>query len=200
MKKLITLITLISLISLISPMPSFAATDSAILNAVKDKVAAEIADIKLAVAKKAYVGNVTAKSEIGFSLGTRTVVVTPEATIKNGSTELTLKDIKVGDFVIAMGDVDSAGNLTGKRILIVTKSPEDKRKAMVFTVSKTGTNSLIVENLKKEAWTVKISSDTGYTAKTKLVNIESGDKIVVIGSLASTPSTFNALKIHKLTK
>jgi len=181
-------------------MASHAATDSAILNAVKDKVAAEIADIKLAVAKKAYVGSVTAKSEVGFSLETRNVVVSPEATIKNGSTELTLKDIKVGDFVIAMGDVDSAGNLTGKRILIVTQSPEDKRKAMVFTVVKSGTASLSVETLKKEAWTVKISSDTGFVAKIKLANIEAGDKIVVIGTLASTPSTFNALKIHKLTK
>ncbi len=194
------LITLITLITLISPIASLAATDSAILNAVKDKVAAEIADIKLAVAKKAYVGNVTAKSEVGFSLGLRNVTVTPEATIKNGSTELTLKDIKVGDFLIAMGDVDSAGNLTGKRILIVTKPVEDKRKAMIFTVTKAGTTSLSVENLKKEAWVIKISSDTGYTLKTKLVNIEAGDKIVVIGSLASTPSTFNALKIHKLTK
>jgi len=194
------LIYLIILINLILPMASHAATDSAILNAVKDKVAAEIADIKLAVAKKAYVGSVTAKSEVGFSLETRNVVVSPEATIKNGSTELTLKDIKVGDFVIAMGDVDSAGNLTGKRILIVTQSPEDKRKAMVFTVVKSGTASLSVETLKKEAWTVKISSDTGFVAKIKLANIEAGDKIVVIGTLASTPSTFNALKIHKLTK
>ncbi len=196
------LITLITLISLIAPTSSLAqsATGSAIRDAVKDRVAAEVADIKLAVAKKAYVGTVTAKSEVGFSLESRNVVVTPEATIKNGSAEITLKDIKVGDFLIAMGDVDSAGNLTGKRILIVTKSAEDKRRSMVFIVTKTGTNSLVVENLKKESWTVRISSDTSYSAKIKLATIEAGDKIVVIGTLASTPSTFNALKIHKLTK
>lgn len=180
-------------------------TPSAIRDAVKDQVAAEVANIAKTKVKRAYVGTITSKTEAGFVMTNhknevRNITTTAEAVIKNGAKDLTLKDLKVGDFVIAMGEADSKNNLLAKRILIVTKSPEDKRKTLVFTVTKTSASSLTVENLKKETWTLKITSDTLFTGKTKLSDIALGDKIAVVGSLASTTSTFNALRIHKLTK
>lgn len=180
-------------------------TPSAIRDAVKEQVAAEVANIAKTKIRRAYVGSVASKTEAGFVLTnhkneSRNITTTAEAVIKSGAKDLTLKDLKVGDFVIAMGDADAKNNLLAKRILVVTKSAEDKRKTMIFTVTKSTATTLSVENLKKEAWTVKITSDTSFTGKTKVANLVASDKIAVVGSLASTASTFNALKIHKLTK
>lgn len=180
-------------------------TPSAIRDAVKEQVAVEVANIAKTKVRRAYVGTITSKTEAGFVMTnhkseSRNITTTAEAVIKYGAKDLTLKDLKVGDFVIAMGDADSQNNLLAKRILVVAKSPEDKRKTMIFTVTKATATTLTVENLKKETWTVKITSDTSFTGKTKVADIVAGDKIAVVGSLASTASTFNALKIHKLTK
>lgn len=180
-------------------------TPSAIRDAVKEQVAAEVASIANTKVKRAYVGTITSKTEAGFVMTnhkneTRNITTTAEAVIKNGAKDLTFKDLKIGDFVIAMGDADAKNNLLAKRILVVTKSPEDKRKTMIFTVTKATPTTLSVENLKKEAWTVKVTSDTSFTGKTKVADLVAGDKIAVVGSLASSASTFNALKIHKLTK
>ncbi len=182
-----------------------ATPSSEILDAVKAKVAAEVATIKSSINKRAYVGTIGTKTETGFDLSnlkkeTRNVVVTAETTIKKGATELTLKDLKSGDFVIAMGDADAKNNMTAKRILVIDRGAEDKRKTIIFTVTKTGTTSLGVENLKKETWSVRLSTDTRYSIKTKLADLAVGDKIAVIGTTASIPSTFNALRIHKLSK
>lgn len=182
-----------------------AATGSAIRDAVKEKVAAEVAVIKSSVLKRAYVGTIGTKTETGFDLinikkETRNIVVTAETTIKKGAAELTFKDLKSGDFVIAMGDADAKNTMTAKRVLVIDRGAEDKRKTMIFTITKAGTTSLGVENLKKEAWSVRLSTDTQYTSKTKLANLAVGDKIAVIGTAASIPSTFNALRIHELTK
>jgi len=182
-----------------------ATPSSEILDAVKAKVAAEVATIKNTINKRAYVGAIGTKTETGFDLTnlkkeTRNIVVTAETTIKKGAVELTLKDLKSSDFVIAMGDADAKNIMTAKRILVIDRGAEDKRKTMIFTITKTGTASLGVETPKKEAWSVRLSSDTQYTTKTKLANLAVGDKIAVIGTTASIPSTFNALRIHKLSK
>jgi hypothetical protein len=190
----------------IAPIAAAEATPSSeIRDAVKAKVAAEVATIKNTILKRAYVGAIGTKTETGFDLTnlkkeTRNVVVTAETTIKKGSTELTFKDLKSGDFVIAMGDADAKSTMTAKRILVIDRGVEDKRKTMIFTITKTGTTSLGVENLKKETWSVRLSTDTQYTSKTKLASLAVGDKIAVIGTTASIPSTFNALRIHELTK
>ena len=110
-----------------------ATPSSEILDAVKAKVAAEVATIKSSINKRAYVGTIGTKTETGFDLSnlkkeTRNVVVTAETTIKKGATELTLKDLKSGDFVIAMGDADAKNNMTAKRILVIDRGAEDKKK------------------------------------------------------------------------
>lgn len=181
------------------------ATESPILNAVQKSVAETVENIRKTATKKAYVGTISSKTETGFDMsnlkkGTRSVTVTAETTIKKGAAELTFKDLKSSDFVIVMGDADSRNIMTAKRILVIDRGAEDKRKTMIFTITKAGTTSLGVENLKKEAWSVRLSTDTQYTAKTKLANLDVGDKIAVIGTAASIPSTFNALRIHEISK
>lgn len=204
MKKILIVFTLLLFYSPALVLAQ-TATGSAIRNAVQEKVVAELANIKKTLTKKGFVGNVTAKTASGFTLTNlknqpRNVTVPGDAVLRSANKDITLADIKVNDFVIAMGDADTNNDMTAKRVLVTTKSEEDKRRSFIFVITKTSTSSLAVENLKKETQSVRISSDTNYTTKTKLADLKVGDKIAVIGTLASTPSTINALKIHKLTK
>lgn len=161
-----------------------AATDSAIRQAVKDQVAA----IKTAVAKKAYVGPISAKSEASITITnlanqTRTAVVAGDATIKLiGGKEGTFADLKISDFVIAMGDVDSQGTLAVKRLLVIAKPAPDKRLVLSGRVTDTATATLTLENAAKETWTVKIVSDTKYAKKAKFADLKVGDRVAVVGT------------------
>ncbi len=159
--------------SLLAQAPT--ATDSAIRQAVKDQVAA----IKTAVAKRAYVGPISAKSEASITITNmanlaRTAVVAGDATIKLiGGKEGTFADLKVGDFVIAMGDVDSQGTLAAKRLLVIAKPTPDKRQILSGRVTDTTTASFTLETTKKETWTVK-------SAKVK--DLKVGGRVAVVGT------------------
>lgn len=154
------------------------ATDSAIRQAVKDQVAA----IKTAVAKKAYVGPISAKSEASITITnlsnqTRTAVIAGDATIKLvGGKEGTFADLKVGDFVIAMGDVDSQGTLAAKRLLVIAKPAPDKRVVVSGRVTDTATSSFTLETSKKETWTIKYS---------KVKDLKVGTHVVAVGTSAT---------------
>ncbi len=164
-----------------------AASDSAIRQAVKDQVAA----IKTAVAKKAFVGPISAKSEASVTITnlanqTRTAVVAGDATIKLvGGKEGTFADLKVGNFVIAMGDVDSQGTLAVKRLLVIAKPVADKRLVLSGRVTDTSTATVTIENTAKETWIVKIVSDTKYAKKAKFADLNVGDRIAVVGTSAT---------------
>ena len=171
------------------------ATDGAknIRDAVKDKVAEELANIKKAVAKRSFVGTVTDKATLSFTLTNvkdqaRTVNVNTETTIKlPGSKDGALEDIKKNDFVIAMGDVDSQNVMTAKRVLVISKPAVDKRKVLFGTVTETGVGKFTLENVKKETWTIKFTSDT---KKPKTVSKD--DKVIVVGTTSSTENTLTA--------
>ena len=206
MKKLVSLITLIFLIS---PISTFAqsATDSAVRQAVKDKVEA----IKTSVAKRAFVGTISAKSDATITITNlknqpRTAVVTGNTTIKlTGGKEGTFADLKVSDFVISMGDVDSQNTLTAKRLLVITKPGADKRQAIFGRVTDTSASSLTIETLKKDTLTIKTTSSTTLTAKidgkitkVKLSDIKVGDHVVVVGTSGTTAATTTANTIHAI--
>lgn len=206
MKKLVFLITLIFLIS---PISTFAqsATDSAVRQAVKDKVEA----IKTSVAKRAFVGTISAKSDATITITNlknqpRTAVVTGNTTIKlTGGKEGTFADLKVGDFVISMGDVDSQNTLTAKRLLVITKPGADKRQAIFGRVTDTSASSLTIETLKKDTLTIKTTSSTtitskidGKVTKAKLSDIKVGDHVVTVGTPGTTTTAFTAKIIHAI--
>lgn len=190
------ILTLLLTASLLAQTPS--STTSAIREAVKEQVAA----IKTAVAKKAFVGTISAKADATVTVTnlknqSKTAVVTGDTVIRlTGGKDGTFADLKVGDFVIAMGEVDSQGTLTTRRLLVITKPGADKRRALTGRVTDTSSSSLTIETLKKEIITIKVTSDTTITNKNKLSDIKVGSRVVVVGLPTLAESTFTAKLLH----
>lgn len=197
----IGLITLFGLISVQTLHAQTASPSGTILDSVKQKVEAELADIKKGVAKKAFIGTVTTKDSNMLTITTltnqtRSAAVSTDTVIKlTGNKDGTIADIKVNDFGIFMGDVDSQNAMTVKRVLILPTPPTDKRAVVFGTVTKSQPNTLTIETQKKEIWTVKVSSSTKYTKNTKYADVEVGDKILVTGVAATTTLTASNLHI-----
>ncbi|KKT77136.1 MAG: hypothetical protein UW73_C0027G0008 [Microgenomates group bacterium GW2011_GWB1_44_8] len=190
------ILTLLLTASLLAQTPS--STGSAIRDAVKEQVAA----IKTAVAKRAFVGTISAKADATITVTnlkneSKTAVITGDTVIRlTGGKDGTFADLKVGDFVIAMGDVDSQGTLTTKRLLVIAKPTADKRRALTGRVTDTSSSSLTIETLKKEIITIKVTSDTTITNKNKLSETKVGSRIVAVGLPTLAESTFTAKLLH----
>jgi hypothetical protein len=170
---------------------------SPLRDSVKQKVAEQLAEIKKSQTKKAFLGTITTKAEASLALSTvfketRTVLVSTDTLIKlKSGKDGTLGDLKVGDFVLVMGDADGQNTLTAKRLLIVPAPLEEKRISVFGTVSKKSASSVTLTNLAKEELTLKINSSTKYTESKKLSDIKEGQKITAI-SLSGT-----ALFVHQ---
>ncbi len=165
---------------LIAQTPS--SSPSAIRDAVKEKVAQELNQIKNAVTKKAYVGSIATKTDTGITIANlknqpRTINVSADATIRLvAGKEGTLADLKVGDFLIAMGDADGAGVLTAKRILVITKPvDEDTRKIITGTVTKSSSTSITIDTT-----AYKVTSATKFTGKNDITDIIKDSKVVLV--------------------
>ena len=175
------------------------ATDSAVRQAVKNKVEA----IKTSVAKRAFTGTISAKSDATITITNlknqpRTAVITGDTTIKlTSGKEGTFADLKVGDFVISMGDVDSENTLTTKRLLVITKPGADKRQAIFGRITDTSASSLTLETLKKNTLSIKTTSTTKFT-KGKLSDIKVGDHIVIVSTPGTTATAFTAKVVHAI--
>lgn len=185
-------------------------TSSDIRDAVQKKVQEELANIKQAVAKRGFVGVITAKSETGITLTnlkkqSRTAMVSADATVRlDGGKDGTLTDLKVDDFVLAMGDVDSENKMTVKRLLVLKAPTTETRKIISGSITKVSTTAITVENNKKEAWTIKTSSttavssvDEGKIVKGKLTDLEVGNKVVVLGATATGQNTLTGMIVHQ---
>lgn len=199
-KKLILLAA--SSLFIAGPVFAQSPTSADIRNAVQQQVQQELSNIKQAVAKKGFVGNITAKTDASLTLTnlknqSRSVVVTGDTTIKllSGS-EGTIADLKTNDFVLVMGNVDSQNKMTASRLLVIKQPDADKRDTRSGAVSKPTTSGFTLADL-----TVKVSSTTSITtttdgkiAKAKLADIKDGAKVVVVGSVTTT--TLTATDVH----
>ena len=192
---------------LLSLLLTLATPSGTIRDTVKTKVDEQIAEIKKALTKKAFLGSISAKTDatltiITFKNLTRTITVPPETIIKlTGGKEGTLKDLKVADYILVMGDADTQNNLTAKRLLVIGKPPEDKRQVISGTVTAFTSKTLTITNSKNEKWTLSISSATKYTpAKTTFKEIDPGYKIIAVGTPASTANTLTTTRIHVVSK
>lgn len=182
----------------LTPTPTPSLRDS-----VKDKVAAELSQIKQGVGKKGFIGSITAKSDATLTVTnlkneTRTVMVTTDTVIKlANSKDGTLTDIKTNDFVIAMGDVDSQNTMTAKRMLIVATPPTDKRISFQGAVTKSTSTSFTVKTSKGTTMDIKVSAGTKYNEKYKLSDLAENSNVVVIALTGGTSSapTYTALKV-----
>jgi hypothetical protein len=170
-----------------SPSPSPSPTT------IRDAVKAEVQEVINKTSKKAYVGTVTEKKDLNLTITNlrnqnRSAFIVTDATIKlSGGKDGTVADIKVGDFVIAMGDADGKGVLTIKRLLVIAKPNPDARQTKFVTVDKATTTAVTVGDT-----TYRITSTTKFTGKTTAADIKAGDKLIVI--FTGT----NLLLIHKL--
>ena len=183
---------------IVAPISAQTATPGSIRDAVQKKVAEELNAIKNEVKKRAYLGTISAKSDATITITTlrnttRTATVTPDTTIKlAGGADGTSADIKTGLFVLAMGDADGTGTLTAKRILVISKPAEDKRRAVFGSVTKVTSTTITLKD-----WTIKLSSTTKYTGKTKLSDIKVGSKVIIVGTVTSDKN-LTAKLVHLL--
>lgn len=180
-----------------------ASPSSTIRNAIQDKVNQELAQIKQNVAKKGFVGSITTKSDATISITNlknqiRTATVTTDSTIKlTGGKDGTPADLKVGDFVLAMGDVDSENKMTVKRLLVITEPADDTRRVLSGAVGTTTSSNFQLTTSSGATATVKISSATKYNDGFKATSLKTGTKLVVITKndsalkifILSTPAT-----------
>lgn len=170
---------------------------------VKQKVAAELAQIKKAVAKKGFVGSVSSKTDATVTMTTlmnqtRNLVVTTDTTIKlSGGKDGTITDIKVGDYILAMGDVDSDNKMNVKRLLVIPQPPAEKRNTTFGTITKSTSSSITITNLKNEAYDIKVTAGTKFNDKFKLTDVKEGSKVIIIESTttAAGKTTHTALNI-----
>lgn len=202
---MLTLIINLLSINLVKAQTSTPA--GSIRDTVKTKVAEEIAEIKKALTKKAFLGSISAKTDatltlVTFKNLTRIITVPPETTIKLiGGKEGTLKDLKVGDYILVMGDADTQNNLAAKRLLVIGKPPEDKRQVIFGTVTAFTSKTLTVVNSKNEKWILTVSSATKYTpAKTTFKEIDPGYKIIAVGTPAAGTNTLSVTQVHVVSK
>ena len=91
-----------------------------------------------------------------------------------------------------MGDADGTGTLTAKRILVIAKPAEDKRRAIFGVVTKVTSSTITLKD-----WTVKLSSTTKYTGKTKASDIKVGAKLIIVGTVTSDKN-LTAKLVHLL--
>ena len=160
---------------------------SQLRDSVKQKVAEELAQIKQAVSKKAFLGTISSKNAATFNIANylnqnRSAIVSTDTVIKlkNGS-DGTPADLKTGDYILIMGDVDSTGNMTAKRLLVIAPPAVDKRASYWGKVTATG-STVTIDKL-----TAKLVSDTyisttnaGKTVKLKTSDIKVGNTVVMI--------------------
>ncbi|MGB9706836.1 MAG: DUF5666 domain-containing protein [Microgenomates group bacterium] len=167
-----------------------------IREAVKEKVRERLEEVKRGV-PRAYVGEITQIGEDNFTLEARRqtvqVKVTSETKIIGKEKQtLELKDLKVGDFSIAMGYPGENGTLEAKRIVVVSKPSPSIREVAFGRVTDISSEEKIL-TLKNErkglTYTVVVTEKTIITKKVdtkiekvKFSSIEIGDRVVAIGT------------------
>lgn len=206
-KKIVTTSTLLLLYSYTlasAQSPTVTEPGTTLREAVKEAVKEQVDSIKQAVAKRSFVGTISKISDLNLTLTTltgdsRSITMVTDTTVKLISgKEGTLKDIKEGSFVIAMGNIDSAGVLTSKRIVIIAKGLADTRVALYGKATKTAASQLTIETPDKTTLTLKILSDTKFSTKSKVTaakDIKEGFTIVAIAKPGTTKTTFNLTRL-----
>jgi hypothetical protein len=159
------------------------ATDSAstIRDSVKQKVTEELAQIKQGVAKKGFIGSIVTVSDASISLTgvfgqTHKILVAADTTIKlaNGA-DGTPGDLKAGQYILAMGDVDSQDTMTSKRLLVVAKPDAETRTVVFGTITKSTTSSFMLGTD-----TYKFTAATKFANKAKATDLQIGAKVTAI--------------------
>ncbi len=180
-----------------------------IRDAVKEKVRQKIEEVKLGQ-KRAYFGDVKEINDttlvLSTSGGDKSIIVAEDAAIVGkGGKKITLQDIVVGNFCIAIGYVGENDILDGRRIIIVTKPKPVNREVVFGIVTDTSDEEkvLTVKNEKKNiVYTVEVTDKTiitrkaeGNVEKAKFADVQKGDRLVAIGASSENEEKFITAKI-----
>lgn len=178
---------------LITPAP--AATETGDVDTVREKVEQKVSE---ALHKpKAYLGLITDISEgtiqIKTSDGEIQQIGTASDTvyIKTDPSAKTvgLKDIAIGDFIVAMGFKNGNAVLNAKRILSTSPLEITKKNTLLGKVSKVSkTDFVITQNLDQQEITITPNKTASYLLRTqdkfnksKLTDLKEGSEVVVFG-------------------
>lgn len=178
-----------------------------IRDAVKEKVKEQIDKIKQGK-PKAYAGKITEVGEASITLNTQSgekqVLISDQTKIfDKNKKEITLAQLKVGDFVIAMGfPTDNA--LDGRRI-VVSPQPKISQKEAVFgrVTDISEENILTIKNEKKNiTYMVETDSKTVITkkvnnnvAKVNFEMIKLDDRVVAVGTVTENEEKIITAKL-----
>lgn len=114
------------------------------------------------------------------------------------------KSLVLGDLIVALGFQNSKDVLEGRRILVISELPTSTRRAVYGIVEELKKDSLIIRHPKKdEMWTIKVDSKTRFTKKSdgkvqkaEFSDVETGDRIVAVGTPTKETNTLMARLIH----
>lgn len=141
--------------------------------------------------------------------GTRQVKFSEKTAIvetKKGTKKtLQVKDLIIGNFIVAIGYLDTKDVLDARRILVVDNLPIATRRAVYGIVQSIEKSAIMIKHPKKdETWTIQTNDKTRVTEKldTKVEkvmvkDIEVGDRIAAVGEPAKgETNTITARLIH----
>ena len=171
----------------------------------------------------AFVGKITDIQNTSLILetkaGTRQVKLSEKTTIvetrKGTKKTLQVKDLIIGNFIVAIGYLDTKDVLDARRILVVDTLPKTTKRAIYGLVESLEKDTLKIKHPKKngsasspqvDTWTVKTTAKTRVTAKVNnkvekvsVSDIEVGDRIAAVGEPAEgETNTITARLIHAI--
>lgn len=154
------------------------------LKELKDEIASRAAEFKAEVShklqNKAYVGAIKSKSDNSLTLtgkyGDKSVKINEFTEIKPN-----LKKLEMGNYVVALGDIDEADVLTAKKIIKITPL-QDKKQVIFGKVLAINENIITLKTDQNLA--VSTNAQTNFKIGQKdgtLDNIKIGQKVIVSG-------------------
>lgn len=194
-----------------TPTPGNTSTESAIRTKVQEKVAEALNK------PKAYIGIVADIADSTIQIKTTESEIKQISVASDGITVVNIKgtnnkivkisDIAIGDFIVAMGYVNSKSVLSAQRILITDPVTESKISSQFGKVTNDTSNvSITVSGIKDESPVVVTPSrktdiesfDSGKLSLLKFVNIVNGDLIIyVTDSSGDTPLVRSIFRVQK---
>ena len=171
------------------------ATFQAKLKALQEEIASKAAQFKNEVGRKlqnkAYVGFV--RTVTSTSLDIETNIATKSAKL-NEFTEILskgkkIKNVALGDYVAALGDIDEVDNLIAKKIIKLTPS-SPAPKTIFGKVLNIDSKNIIIQNKEKQNVNLLVNADTTYkSASAKEVGIKDitpGREIIIVATPAKS--------------
>jgi len=188
---------------------------------VREKVQGRIQEIKEKGSQKAYVGEILKIENLQITLesqkGSREITLDEKAKIIGPKKEsFEPEDLKVGEQIIGMGNVDTegppngeAGKMIAKRIVVVPQLSELplSRRAIYGQVSEIDKDpkilTLIHPQKEETIFQVKITKDTKVTKKlegkmqnVKFADVEIDDRLAAVGTWDEENEILTAKIIH----